>query len=431
VIPEEGLQAGSASGPGRRLAGYFSRIGRLSGNARLFLLGTLLMGFGQGALWVHMNLYYRALGLGEEMIGRILSAGSFGTVVIALPAALWIDRVPAERVFALAAGGFGLILTLLLLVHDSHLLVLLSFASGMLFTIHWIAAAPFFMRNAEAENRIYLFGFANATETLAGLGAAVGVGTLARFLQSRTGSELLGLRWTLLGVAALSFLAVFPFARIRDRGASADRKKLRAYVMTRNWRLLWKLAFPGLLIGLGAGLIIPFLNLYFRDRFGQDVRQIGGYFGVSQVLTMAGFLVGAPLARRIGSVRAIVLTEALSIPFFLILAVTQSLPLAVLAFWARGALMNMNAPISNNFAMEAVGPDEQTATNSIRMLSWNAAWMVSTQIGGWLIQRRGFALPMVITICLYAVSAGIFFKFFRHHADLMVADTAPTPGESI
>jgi predicted MFS family arabinose efflux permease len=408
-------EAAPARGFWGRFVAYFLRIGRFRRNARLYLWGTLLMGVGQGALWVHLNLYFRALGLGEAVIGRILSAGSFGTVLIAVPAALWVDRVPAQRIFTLAAGGFAVMFAVMLLAHSVWVIAAASFSASMLFTIHWVAAAPFFMRNASEDDRIYLFGFANAVETLATIVAAIGAGAVARHLTRRLGSELLGMRYTLLGVALVSVFAVVFFARIRSVAPRAARPRLREYLLARDWRLLGKLTLPGFLIGMGAGLIIPFLNLYFRDRFGQDPREIGAFFAVSQFLTMLGFLAGAPLARRMGAVRSIVLTEALSIPFFLILALTRDLSMAVFAFWMRGALMNMNAPISNNFAMEVVEPAEQTSTNSVRMLAWNVSWMVSAQTGGWLIQRRGFTAPMFLTIGLYAVSAALFYLFFRRY----------------
>jgi predicted MFS family arabinose efflux permease len=396
-----------------RLRLYFSRVGRFSGNARLFLAGTFFMGIGQGAVWVHLNLYFRALGLGEAAIGRILSASSFGTVVIAIPAALWVDRFPAQRIFTFAATGFSLAFATTLLLPKPGILVFAAFVTGMLFTVHWVAAAPFFMRNEREEDRIYLFGFANAVETLATIVAAVGAGAVARTLERRLGSEVLGLRFALLGAAGLSLLAPLFFARIRSGAPLEGAKKLGEYLFARDWGLLGKLTLPSFLVGMGAGLIIPFLNLYFRDRFGQDPREIGGVFAVSQLLTMAGFLAGAPIARRIGSVTSIAMTELLSIPFFLMLAFTYSLPLAVFAFWVRGALMNMNHPISTNFAMEMVAPDQQTVTNSVRTLAWNVSWMVSAQLGGWLIQHHGFTPPMLVTIGLYASSSVLFLWFFR------------------
>ncbi len=404
--------AGAALTPTQRFIAYFARLGTFTPNAKAYLIGSFLMGIGHGAVWVHMNLYYRALGLGEQMIGRILSAGSFGMVLVAVPAAMWVDRFPAQRIFGLAAIGFSLFLGLQLFIPRPEMFLVASALSAGLFTVHAVAAAPFFMRNATPEERIYLFGFANAVETCATIVAALGVGFLARTLAARMGSELTGLRVALSIAALVSLCAAFAFARIRGGALETKARAFKDYIAAKDLPLLLKLTVPALLVGLGAGLIIPFLNLYFRDRFGQDARQIGVYFAVSQALTVVGFLLGPPIARRMGSVAACVLTELLSIPFFLVLAFARSLPLAVMAFWMRGALMNMNQPISQNFAMETVPPDQQTVANSVRMLGWNLSWMVSTQLGGWIIEKYGFTPPMLVAIVLYAVSASLFWVFF-------------------
>ncbi len=417
VDPAPGSRERAAPGA-RRVLAYFARLRSFSPNARLYLAGTFLMGLGHGAVWVHMNLYYRALGLGEASIGRILSAGALGNVLVAIPAALWIDRFPAGRIFSIAAAGYAALLTVMLLVSSPGLLTACSLAVGMLFTIHWVAAAPFFMRNASDEDRLYLFGFATAVETLATVIAAAAGGMAIRLLTERLGSELHGLRAALLTIAAATASATLFFARIHEGPLVRAVRSLRSYLLTRDWGLLGRLIFPGFLVGLGAGLIIPFLNLYFRDRFGQDPRQIGGVFAVSQFLTMFGYLAGAPLARRVGSVRTIAATELLSIPFFVVLAFTDQLWFAIVAFWMRGALMNMNMPITSNFRMEMVPTEQQTATNSLSMLSWNVSWMISAQVGGWLIQKSGYTAPMLATIVLYAASALLFLVFFRGAMDV-------------
>ncbi len=371
------------------------------------------MGLGHGCLWVHMNLYFRTAGLGEAAIGRVLSAGSLGTVLISIPAALWIDRFAAQSVFLLAAAGFACAFTLQILFPDPGFLFFASLVTGMLFTIHWVAAAPFFVRNSTPEERTELFGIASAVETLATVIAAFGAGLAARRLGARLDSSLLGLRYALLGVAGLSFLAVVPFSRIRSAPPVSEKRRLREYILARDYRLLGKICLPGFLVGCGAGLTIPFLNLYFRNRFGQDPQQIGGFFAIAQIITMAGFLLGPLLARRMGHVRAIIATELLSIPFFFLLAIADRLWIAVAAFWFRGALMNMNQPIASAFAMEIVPADQQAATNSMRMLSWNLSWMITALIGGWLIEKRGFTPNMAATMGLYLVSAVLFWVFFR------------------
>jgi predicted MFS family arabinose efflux permease len=380
---------------------------------RLYLIGTFLMGLGHGALWVHMNVYFRTLGITESSIGRILSAGSLGPVLISIPAAIWIDRFRAQTIFMVAAGGFTIAFLSQIFITTPTALLAASLLTGMLFTIHWVAAAPFFMRNADPEHRTELFGIASALETLATIVSAFGVGFVARRLGARLDSEVLGLRIALAGTAVVSFMAFFPFAMIVSEPHRGEKRSFLQYIVSRDSRLLAKLCVPGFLVGCGAGLTIPFLNLYFRERFHQDPQRIGIFFAIAQCLTMAGFLAGPILARRFSHVKAIVATELLSIPFFFTLAMAQNLPVAVAAFWIRGALMNMNQPVSAAFSMEVVPHDQQASTNSMRMLAWNLSWMVTTAIGGWLIERHGFVPNMFGTMGCYLVASSLFWTFFR------------------
>jgi len=402
------------SPPAPRLVTYLKRPLSFSRNAQLYLAGSLLMGLGHGAVWVHLNLYYRALGLGEATIGRILAAGALGTVVVALPAALFADRLPPARVFVLAAVGFSLALATQLAFGHPLLLGLAAAFTHALFTVHWVAAAPFFARNSTERDRLDLFSFAMALETLATVVSSAGVGLLAQSLTHVAGSELNGIRFALLAAAAAALLAVIPFVKIRSAPAGGrSPRAVREYLTASDWPLLARLTLPSALIGAGAGLIIPFLNLYFRDRFNQPPGAIGAFFAVSQLLTMLGYLAGPPLARRVGLVRTVVGTELGSIPFFFLLAVAQDLRLAVFAFWMRAALMNMNNPVATSFTMSVVSEKDLAVTNSVRMFTWNIAWMVSTQVGGILIERHGYAVPMVITMTFYAIAAAFFYGFFH------------------
>ena len=234
----------------------------------------------------------------------------------------------------------------------------------------------------------------------------------------------MGLRLALVVAAAVSLAAVVPFAAIHSRPPAGERRRLRDYLYSRSMGLIFRLSLPAFLVGCGAGLTIPFLNLYFRDRFQQDPAQIGVYFSVAQILTMTGFILGPVLARRFTHVRAIVATELLSIPFFLLLALADRLWVGVLAFWMRGALMNMNQPVSNAFAMEMVPENEQTVTNSVRTFSWNLAWMLTTALGGWLIEKQGYAANMFVTIAFYLAAASLFWTFFRGR---VISPKAPMP----
>jgi predicted MFS family arabinose efflux permease len=195
-------------------------------------------------------------------------------------------------------------------------------------------------------------------------------------------------------------------------GQRAARMPLREFWNTRG-RLLFKLTFPFFLVGMGAGLIIPFLNLYFRDRFDLTPQTIGVYYGLVQATMILGVLVGPELARRFGMVKTIVFSEWASLPFMVILAFTHNLPLATMAFLMRGALMNMGVPISNNYMMERVGESDRALVNSWSMVAWSLSWAITAALGGFMIERAGYVMPLLIASVLYVASSVLYFLYFR------------------
>jgi predicted MFS family arabinose efflux permease len=332
---------------------------------------------------------------------------------MAIPVSILVARMRLKWLLIAAALCTAIITCLMVVIQSVTLILLLGILAGASFIIHHVVAAPFFMRNSLPKERIYLFGINYAVEILSSVIAVAVGGWLAREWTGTFGSELLGLRGALLVGSATVALAVIPYLSIHSPAPPRGEPGRLRLLRHRQPKLLAKLLVPGFLVGCGAGLIIPFLNLYFRDRFDQGPDAIGRIFSVSQALTAFGFLLGPVLARRFGMVRTVASAEILSIPFFLLLAFTTRLEVAILAFWMRGALMNMNHPVSRNFAMEAVDEDQQPLTNAAMETAWSLSWMISTQVGGWIIEHHGYSIPMFITVGLYFTASCLYFAFFH------------------
>jgi len=394
---------------------YLSHIKLFSRNARLFLFGSFFMGFGYSVFWLLLNLYFKRLGFQEGTIGSILSAASLGTVLMAIPAAVLVDNMRIKRVLMLSAGlsGASLIMTVL----SSQVWTLRAFygISGAMFTVHWVAASPFFMRNSSPQERSHLFGVNMALETASGfLGTLLG-GYIPTYLAERGVDLLYGYRYTLVGSVIVAFVALLFYAMINSPAVVRKGNfKIAQYFGARDWKMMLRLTVPHFIIGTGAGLVIPFLNLYFLNRFHQESDAIGRIFSLGQLFTAVGFLIGPALAKKVGLIKTAVITQLLSIPFFLILAFSHNLALSVFAFMMRGSLMNMAWPMYNNFAMEMVSEEQQAGTNSVMSLAWNASWMVSANVGGIIIQHYGFTIVMLVTVALYVTSTAFAWALFRH-----------------
>jgi predicted MFS family arabinose efflux permease len=392
---------------------YIAQIRSFQPNIRWFLLGSFLLSIGFSIFSLLFNLTLREAGLTEDLIGRVLSFGSLGTFIAAIPAAYISKRFPARNILVISSllGAFGYLFQAIYL--QPGLLMMANLFAGGVLTVARLLSAPFFMRNSSGSERAHIFACNMAVGVLAGiLGNLVG-GYLPSLYLTFGITHLMAMQLSLGTGTILALVGLLPLGRIQEPKANHATIPLRQILHAQNWRLLMKICIPFMLVGAGAGLVIPFLNLYFRDVFHSSAGQIGLYFALLQGMMVIGFLSGPIIARRIGMLNTIVFSQLLSIPFMLILALAPSLPLAIGAFLIRGTLMNMAGPIQSLFNMEIVPPVDREVANSFTTLAWNGAWTVSSWIGGTIIHTLSFGISFYITIGLYVLSSLAYFFLFR------------------
>jgi len=301
--------------------------------------------------------------------------------------------------------------------HEFFIIYGFSVLSGMTLAFFRVAAGPFFMRNSTPTERTLLFSASFAAHVLAGMVAAAGGGEAADLLGNLVGDEVLGYRYALYIGIGVSTLGLLPFSLIQASDPSKEESRLHLSwrQFKERGRLYFKISIVNFLVGTGAGLIIPFLNLYFRDRFDLPADTIGWFYFFVSFSMFVSVLSGPVLAKRLGLVRTIIISQLISIPFLLVLAHSYVLPLVVMAFIVRAGLMNMGVPLVNNFSMEISRKGERGLVNALLMLSWTSSWMISTAVGGWLIEQRGYTFTIHVTVVLYLLSSVIYYWLFHSY----------------
>ncbi|MCE9582647.1 MAG: MFS transporter, partial [Planctomycetes bacterium] len=387
---------------------YASHVRSFSPNARLFLVATALWALGQALLGVTRNLYLKQSGYNEAEIGNFLSAVQLGAVFCTIPAAVLLDRWRMKPLLILAvlvtmAGNVGTAL-----LAGRNAVAVASFVAGAGSAIFGVASSPFYARNSTPSERGHLFGVSIGGSAFAGTIGTLAVAPLEHWLGHGTDA----LRTMMLCGALGGLLAVAPMVLIAETAVATVRRHFRDFLLARDWRTTVKLCLPDALVGCGAGLTIPFINLYFQGRFGRSASEISYFFAASSAMNMVGFFLAPVIAQRFGRIATIAGSQLLSIPFFAALAFSPWLSVSVTAFLLRSLLMNMSQPVASAFVMDMAAADQQAVTNSMKQLSWNAAWTVSASAGGWMIHhvtlgRDGYTLPMLCTIGLYMVGSGL------------------------
>jgi predicted MFS family arabinose efflux permease len=279
------------------------------------------------------------------------------------------------------------------------------------------------MENSEPEERTHLFSISFTTFLLSNMAGSFIGGFLPKFFGSVFPVESTSVeayRAALTVSMAFFFLALLPYYAIREKpqreGARANVGKLSGKLSLKTVQsraVIGKLILTAGLIGLGAGLIVPFFNVFFRNKLGATSEQIGIIFALGNISVAAGATLAPVVSSRLGKVRAVAFTQLCSIPFIYGIAFSPNLGFAAAFYLARGALMNMAGPVRTNFAMEVVQTEERATTSGLTVMADGVPRAISASIAGQLMRGGNYALPYIMTSIIYFFASMLFLLFFR------------------
>jgi len=431
-----------------RLAGYLRTLTGFESDARRYLLVTLTAGAATSLYWIDFNLYLASLGLSTSAIGIVATAGSVAGALIAFPASALSDRIGRRLVIA---GGVALMAASvggLLVTSSIPGLILLAAAYGAGQQTMFVVQNPFLVERSRPAQRSELFAVQFALTNATNIGAALLGSIVAAAVSSLGGLPsggpetyrvILALMVGLLvvGLAVVVSLGEDRPSRIQPRDLLAagepaafpvdrqGRGRLgRLGIVIRDRATFARLLLPGFLISLGAGQVIPFLNLFVQRKFGLDLAALNAVFAVTSLGTIVAILFQPALARRLGRVASVVAVQAASIPFLVVLGFSPVLWTVIVAMAVRNSLMNAGNPIFNAFAMDRVSAAERATLSAAMSLLWSVGWVVA---GPWysLLQATlgfegGYAVNFITIIVLYTIATGLYWTWFR--------DSEPPPG---
>ena len=433
--------ASSAGEASSGLQLYLAKLRLFTRNAKLVLVYSAMTGLAFGVFRFLFNFYVLSLGgYDERFLGLLTSLSSLGSLAVALPAVYLADRYSHKRLMVVTGWISAAAFAGLVLLPTRGSLITFNMILGLTMSIRQIVIAPFLMNNTSREERQYVFSFQFGLNTMASFAGNLVGGLLPTWLGAWAGvgpTDSLAYRLALGSMVLVSALAIGPLMLIRAREPGAEAEvELPWTLLRRHAAQLGKLILPNWIIGLGAGMMMPFMNLYYRNVFGKSDSVIG-YLFASGLLAMAiAQFIAPPIADRIGKIPFVVLTQAISVPFLLWLAlaawtvprggdVTLWFVIAWGAYLFRLALMNMSGPVYQTFVMEQVDASARATVASLVSMSWNFGWAFSPMISGWLQVRNGFGPVFLGTIVLYIFSVWLYYAYFWRGAPGVQVNSIP------
>jgi MFS family permease len=398
----------------------FGQFRSFNHSARLFLLATVMFGIVQSGRDLFFNFYILESGFSREFLGLANAAPYMAVLIAGIPIGMLSDRLGQKRTMIIGVAGSCLCRGLQVIVASQMLILATGFLAGALYTLYFISQAPFIMRVSDPKNRTFLF---SANFGLIGLSGAIGsllVGYLPAIFRGwlpASTRDAIVYQAVLLTMVVSGFFALLPLVLIHKPQSTGqvmkkNHSKSAVWEMIRE-PLVLKVSLPNLIIGIGAALVIPYMNLFFVERFTVSDHHLGLLFSSSHILIAIASLLVPYLAHIMRSkIRAVVFTQGTSIVFLLFIGFSPYLWLAAFSFLLRGALMNMSMPLYDNFVMEQIPEGEQGTVNSVKETMFQIGWTVGPYISGLVQIRYGFTILFVATSVLYTLAIMLIWKFF-------------------
>jgi len=382
-------------------------FGAIPRNTRNVVLGAGPLAAGLGFYQVAIAVFLPLEGISVTNLGILLTTLGLTTVAFSIPIAVLSDRHGRKEIMLVGAILGAVVIAIPGVSSNFPILEISAIVGGLAQAMYVGTWSAYLADTTTFDVRPETFSLSFMTFAIAG-----GVGSFLPIFFPFFGINLLTAHR--ITFVALGFVSSLTAVTVHKWGIRTKPESSRKGVLPRkSLGIIVKFSAANLLIGLGAGLIIPLIPTWFLLRFHvTDV--FSGPLIASSNIIMGVTAVAAPrIARRIGLVNGIVLTQTMATVFLLAIPFCPTAAVAGVVYVIRAVLMNMASPLSDTFLMNIIAEDERATASSFNSVLWNLPNAGSTVVGGSILNQGDLSSPFYLCGVLYATSIVLFYTIFR------------------
>lgn len=412
-----------------RVRDFFKDFQGFAPDAKKLVYASILAAVGDATVWFLLTLYLNFLEYTRPQIGTVIFIMSIFSVLPILPAGYLGDRFGRRRLVLLGICVYSAGIWFLISADSLADFYIGAAIWGYGHSLYGPAFMSFLSEKVEISRCKFLFGFQMFASMLASGSAVLFYGFMPEVLSDflnvtvQNGYQLVfffGLAFTLYQLVPLV---------LTQKGTFGEEDGQVKIIQNKNdipsipKLTLIKLCIPMALFGLGAGLIVPFFQVWFQWRFDTKVEDIGILWSFTQYLWAFSYLVMPNIARKRGSVRAITTVQVAAIIALLGIPASPNFIFVTIPYITRMVLMNMAWPVFQSYSLSQMPEEHRNFTMSGTNFSFNGTKALTPLIAGYLF-NWSLQIPFLITACLYIIGTAAFYFFFKKKDDCTSEGTA-------
>jgi MFS family permease len=363
------------------------------------------------AFFLILNIFLVKNGFSDPEIANFISYRFLAVMVLAFPLGFYIKGKKLKPFFLIGSIGVPTIAIIMIISIKLKWFTILPFLFvlwGVVFTSFQVSSLPFVMRNTSVKNQSHAISLNYATHSFGTIISGILIYSISQIVIDIDEGKILIL------IALISYVGIYFLSQLKVDKIIVKKDNVGIQLSSYNWSVLLKALIPTFIIAIGAGLTIPFINLFFFHIYGLDSSQFAVVGTIASILVAIMALLVPKVKNRLGFKKGITITQSLAVLALVALATTEfyadhwwALPLALFCFWMRTPLMNMAAPMTSELTMNYVGKQNQEILSAVTAAVWSGSWYFSSQIFRYLKSMDlPYAYIFYITAVLYAL--GVF-----------------------
>lgn len=395
--------------------GVKQKFSIFSKNANMYLVAISFFYISMGSFNMLQGIYLKELNIEESFLGIILSFKTFAIAFASIPCAMIVNKIGRKRGILITMSLVPLLTILQGAIPNKYIILFISVLQGAVQGFLMVSEGPFFMDNSNPKNRIKLFSYSFADNVFSTMFGYFVFGQLSNTLSSHFG-VLFGLKYGIIISGIIGLVSCVFILFIKDNKTNVSTQKY----FLKKVKILCLKPYPrkfiiyNLLVGFGAGLVVPYFNIYLKYKVSASTSQIGIIMALAQGAMGIGGLITPSMTNKFGRIKTIMICQSISIPFLMLIALPPNLYIVATALLFRNALMNMAGPVISSLSMELIDDDERSIYSSLNSISNNLSRAISALVAGYIMENlpHGYELPYFITAITYLVSTIYFYKSF-------------------
>jgi MFS family permease len=382
--------------------------------AKYLIYSAALPFVAYGMFYTDLSYFLTSVqGLSIPLMGLIVTVMGVTTFAASIPLGVAADKYGRKRLHIIGNVMASAIIAVFALTTNVAFLLIAAVIEGVAEAAFAASANALLAEKAEEKRRTSAYSLFGFVQSIAfGFGSLIiplvmvfeGIG-----FTNREGHVLLYLILAILSLSSTLFMfKISEPRRVKRHGVS-----WRNLLPHKSKDPLVKYVLASGLIAFGAGMVVPLMTAWMGLQYGISDAISGPILGFAALVTGFATLAGPSLAKRIGLVQAITVTQGFSTVFMFAVPLSPGYVSAGFTYSVRSFLMNMSTPLEQSMIMGIVVEDERGAASGINSALWSLPNALSSFVGAFLMGMGFLSAPIFLSGIFYVTSIALFWYFFR------------------